>query len=159
MIIQVDTREKDGKKDHILEYFEKQGIKTVRSKLFVGDYTLLNKQDVCVDIKQNVLELFNCLTKDHIRFRNELIRAQENGIKLIILTEERLPAGGIVNWKSPVWKSKTDKHAKGELVTKANPATMRKVMVTMQEKYGVKFEFVKKEDSAQRIINILGGAI
>lgn len=157
LIIQVDSREKAGKKDHILDYFENQGIKTVRSKLFVGDYTLLHKQDVCIDIKQDVLELFNCLTKDHVRFRNELIRAQKNGILLIVLTEEKLPNGRIDCWKSPLWKSTTQKHKKGEPVTRVNPETMRKAMITMQEKYGVRFLFCDKQESGKRIVEILSG--
>lgn len=137
LIIQQDTREKDGKKNHILSYFEKQGIKVVRNKMFVGDYTLLNNQSVCVDTKKDVLELFFDLTKDHIRFRNECIRAKENDIQLVVLIEEVLPDGKLVNWKSPVWKSTTMSHKKGEPVSKANPVAMRKAMITMQEKYGL----------------------
>ena len=57
MIIIQDTREKINKKDHILEYFEKNGINVVRSKLYVGDYTLLNSMKVCIDVKQDIMEI------------------------------------------------------------------------------------------------------
>lgn len=157
MIIQQDSREKSGKKGHILKYFEDNGIKVVRSKLFVGDYTLLNNQSVCIDTKKDVLELFMDLTKDHVRFRNECIRARDNGIQLIVLIEEKLPPGGLAEWKSPVWKYTSDKHKKGELKTHANPATMRKAMLTMQNKYGVVFGFCDKKDTGKIIVKILGG--
>lgn len=155
MIIVQDSREQSGKHNHILKYFEENGIQVVRSKLFVGDYTLLHNQSVCIDTKKDVLELFSNLTKDHIRFRNECIRAKENGIQLIVLIEEKLPPGGLAEWKSPVWKYTSDKHKKGELKTHANPATMRKAMLTMQDKYGVVFCFCDKSESGKKIVDIL----
>lgn len=155
LIIVQDSREQTSKHDHVLKYFENNGIKVVRSKLFVGDYTLLNNQSVCIDTKKDVLELFNNLTEDHVRFRNECIRAQENGIQLIVLIEEKLPRGGLAEWKSPVWKYTSDKHKKGEPKTRANPVTMRKVMMTMQKKYGVIFTFCDKSESGKKIVDIL----
>ena len=155
MIIVQDSREQEGKHTHILTYLEEQNIKVVRSKLFVGDYTLLNNQSVCIDTKKDVLELFMDLTKDHIRFRNECIRAKENGIQLIILVEEELPNHNLAEWVSPVWKANTPKHKKGEKKTQANPATMRKAMITMQEEYGVKFLFCNRKDTPKIIVNIL----
>ena len=89
MIIQMDTREQCGKKDHILSYFEQAGIKVVRSKLFVGDWTRLDKQDVCIDTKTGGLqEAYGNVVQQHVRFRNECIRARQNGIRLIVLVEE-----------------------------------------------------------------------
>ncbi len=158
MIIQQDSREQLGKHQHVLDYFEQQGIKVVRSKLYVGDYTLATNQSVCIDTKRDVLELFMNLTKDHVRFRDECIRAQEAGIKLIVLIEEPLPSGGLAEWESPRFKSTTDSHKKGDKRTNANPATMRKIMLTMQEKYGVRFYFCDKKDTGKIIVHILKGA-
>lgn len=39
MIIVEDTRNQTGKHKAKSEYFAKQGIQVVRSKLYVGDYT------------------------------------------------------------------------------------------------------------------------
>lgn len=152
IIIQQDTREQLGKKNHILDYFNSVGVKVVRSKLFVGDYTLLNKQDVCVDVKQNCLELFSCLTKEHERFKRELVRAQENEIKLIILTEEQL-----AGWVSPVWNSNTKSHKAGEPMSKTNPHTIKKIISTMENKYGVEFMFCNKSETGKRILEVLCG--
>ena len=156
MVIVQDSREHTGKKDHIVSYFENCGLKVVRSKLYVGDYSLLHDQHICIDTKKDCLELFQNLTQSHVRFRNELIRAKDHGIQLYILTEERLPPGGLANWESPVYKSNSVKHKKGEPMTVANPATMKKVMLTMQEKYGVKFRFCDKSDTGKVILGLLG---
>ncbi len=157
LIIQQDSREQEGKHKHVLDYFEQQGIKVVRSKLYVGDYTLATNQSVCIDTKSDVLELFMNLTKDHVRFRDECIRAQEAGIKLIVLIEEPLPPGGLSEWKSPVFKSNTANHKKGQPVTQANPSSMKKAMGTMHKKYGVIFAFCNKESSGKVILKILSG--
>ena len=155
MIIQQDTREQNGKHNHVLAYFERKGIKVVQSKLFVGDYTLLEDQGTCIDTKQSVVELFSNLTKDHARFKYECKRAQDFGIKLIVLVEEKLPEGGLVNWKSPVWKSTTNRHKKGDKITRADPIIMKKSMLTMQERYGVEFRFCDKSVTGACIVALL----
>ena len=79
-----DTRQQVGKDQHVLDYFKKEGINIVRSKLYVGDYALLHDMSVSIDRKMNMLEIANCIcdSKEHERFRKELINAQENNIKL-----------------------------------------------------------------------------
>ena len=155
MIIMQDTREKAGKKDHILDYFAAHGIDVVHSKVYVGDYTLPTDQSICIDTKQDMLELFGNLTQDHVRFRNECIRAQEADIQLIVLTEEMPPDGKIELWESPIWKSTTSEHKKGEPKSHANPATMKKAMLTMHEKYGVRFWFCDKSRTGELIVKTL----
>ena len=43
--IQVDSRE--NKNEHVLNQLKELGCNFVNSKLYVGDYTLLHKQDIC----------------------------------------------------------------------------------------------------------------
>lgn len=155
MIIVQDSREQTNKHNHVLKYFAENGIKVVRSKLFVGDYTRLDNQTTCIDTKKNVVELFMDLTKDHVRFRNECIRAQEYGIKLVILIEEKLPNNDLAKWKSPVYKSNGNGHKRGEPITRANPVVMLKALKTMQAKYGVSFIFCDKADTGKVILKLL----
>lgn len=141
-IIVVDTRQQDGR--HALKdaYFEEHGVKTLRSKLIVGDYTRIDNQTVSVDTKRNILELAgNICGKQHERFRNECIRARECGIKLIILIEEIPPDNDLSKWKSKR--------------TQVSGETLGKAMKTMTEKYGVQFEFCAVDTTAKRIIDIL----
>lgn len=151
--IQQDSREKANKKDHILKYFEDNGIKLVRSKLFCGDYTLLHKQDVCIDVKASIIEIAkNIMSKDHQRFKDECQRAMDNGIKLVILIEEPYTLAALCDWESPKFKSGK---LKGNPITKISGKSLSNTMKTIIMRYGVRFEFCEKENTAQRIIDIL----
>lgn len=143
MIILEDTRQQTARHKIKQKWFEENGITVMRTKLFVGDYTLPTNQSLCIDTKKDLLEVAgNICGKQHERFRNELIRANEAGIKLIILIED-----DVYDWNSiKYWKNKNTK-VKGEVLEKA--------MKTMEEKYGVKFEFCKKSESASIIYQLL----
>ena len=80
-----EKRQEQFKK--IISQFNASGIKHYTSKLYVGDYVSLDNSRLCIDRKQNLSELYGNLCQGHERFRNELIRANEAGIKLIILIE------------------------------------------------------------------------
>lgn len=155
MIIIEDTRNQSGKHKHINAYFALHGIKVVRSKMLVGDYQIANDGRVAVDTKKDVLELFMNLGKDHQRFRRECELAKAADIQLIILTEEELPGGRIDNWVSPKFKSSNAYHTAGTPKSKANPHTMRKIMITMTKKYGVVFKFCNKEDTGAKVVELL----
>lgn len=162
--IQVDSREQEGKNQNILDYFASKGINTVRSKLFVGDYTLLHKQDICVDKKKDLMEMASCICgSNHTRFREELIRAKDNNIKLYILIEDEYIYNieGVKYYKVPRYKGNQYKdgkliHKRGEKRTQVNFETLGKAMKTMEEKYDCKFCFAKRENFAQKILEILG---
>ena len=85
MIIQIDSREKARAIKKIVEEFDKQGIRHPISKLMIGDYMNYDNPRLIVDRKQNLSELCSNVCQDHERFRNELVKAQENEIQLIIL--------------------------------------------------------------------------
>lgn len=82
-----DTRDKVGKHKNVDDYLASKGHKIVRSKLYVGDVTLLINQSVCVDLKRDILELAMDVCQDHKRFRAELQRAYDAEIRLIVLVE------------------------------------------------------------------------
>ncbi len=163
-----DTREKVGKHKEIEEYCKKNEIKVLRSKLPFGDYAKLGDWNITIDFKQSAIELFGNLTKDHIRFRNEIKGANSFGIGIVILIEEkdfyatldtfnswyRIPL-----WKNDGWKNvggkKYKTHSKGDPMTKTDVQAIVKAMKTMQEKYAVLFKFTTKERCGADIINIL----
>lgn len=152
-IIIEDSRQQIGKHRLKLKYFKEQGIKTIRSKLFVGDLARLDNQTVCIDTKKDVLEIAqNICGKNHDRFRDECIRAKENGIKLIILIEEENSIENLKNWKSPTYKYGINKD---KPFTQIWGITISKAMQTFQIKYGVQFMFCDKHDSGKIIVDIL----
>lgn len=170
MIIQMDTREQQGKKDHILSFFESEGIKVVRSKLFVGDWTRLDKQDVIIDTKQSLQEVYSNLIQQHARFRDECIRARSCGIKLIILVEDETitKLENVEFWSNPryvKWVKLYQQHKLGKNLTTKQPAQppissiqLMDRMKVMSERYGIEWQFTPKAECGRRIVEILGGA-
>jgi ERCC4-type nuclease len=146
-VVMVDTREQ---KNHVTDYLNAHNIPNVRSKLFVGDYTLLHDQSVCVDRKQSLAEVCGNVCQQHDRFRAELERAQAAGIKLIMLVEH----GGkitsldrVMDWVNP--RLKTSPYA-------VSGEKLHKIMVTLAAKYGVEWRFCQKRNTGKIICQILG---
>ena len=159
MILYEDTRNQVGKHKNIEAYCKRNGIEIVRQCLSVGDYMLdpVNGK-VSVDTKFSIMELSkDIMSRDHIRFRSELIRAQEQGIQLVVLIEEIPPYGKRDLWEVPRWTSSNQFHRYGEPMTKVDPRALRKAMLTMWRKYGVEFEFCTRRQSPARVIKILKG--
>lgn len=138
----------------------------------------LDNPRVIIDRKQNLTEICSNVTNNHDRFRNELIRARDNGIKLIILIEHSNQIKSIDDvekWQNPRKKEiKTwidDRCVTGEdgeeywipghyeiNQTKAvSGETLANIMRTQERKYGCKFMFCDKLHTGRRIIEILGG--
>lgn len=161
-ILLCDTREKAGKKDHILSVFERYGIKVIRHGLYVGDWTLLNDMSTCIDTKTGGMqEVYSNLVQDHVRFRNECKRAAEAGISLIILVEEKgiKSIEDVPDWVNPRAIVYQRKQAAGEQVPKAPPISSKRlynIMRTMAESYGCRWEFTDKEHTGERILEMLG---
>lgn len=141
-IIIEDTRNQIRKHELKHLYWNKIGQKYIRSKLYVGDYSRLDNQTVCIDTKKDLLEVANNICgKSHDRFRNELIRAQESNIKLIILIESTWTRETAWGWTSKY--------------TKVKGSTLMKAIISMEKKYGVEFVFCTKQEAPKKIIELL----
>ena len=147
-----DTRQQMGKHKNIYAYCQQQGIKIVRSKLLVGDYRISNRADIEVDTKYGVEEIASDIFHSHDRFRSQLERAKECNVQLIVLIEEMLPGGRLDNWKSPLGRDGKPKH-------KFDPVILRKAMITMQERYGVKFRFCDGRSTGRVLLAYLKGEL
>ena len=149
MICQIDSREKARAIQKILAEFESQGIKHFVSKLPVGDYMNLDNPKVIVDRKQSLAEVAVNVGQDHARFKRELERAEEYGIHLIFLVEH----GGTIktledvqSWNNPRLK---------EHPLALTGMRLYKIMLTMQNKYGIEWLFCDKRCTGKRIIELL----
>ena len=149
MVLYEDSRQQAGKHRNVHAYCEREGIEIIRQALNVGDYQIAGKGDISVDTKQGVPELASNCFQEHTRFRDECERAQRCGIQLIVLTEEALPGGRLDQWRSPT--------RNGKPKYKFDPAILRKVLITMQEKYGVKFRFCDARSTGKVLIEYLKG--
>ena len=169
IIIQQDSREQTNKHNHVLEYFAENNIKVVRSKLYVGDYTRLDKQDVCIDTKKDMQEVYSNIIQTNTRFKNECTRAKEAGITLIVLISDNniTDISQVHQWKNKrleSWEYINNAHQRGKMLYKKIPAKppisseqLQRAMQTMSERYGVQFQFCKKENTGERIIELLNG--
>lgn len=163
--IQIDSREKTHAISHITKYFDMNNIKYYTNKLLFGDYMNLHNPTVIIDRKQNLVEVQGNITQQHERFRNELLKAQENGFKLIILIEESQiktladVRDKYINPRMKQWSMARNKALKKGLDFKQRPPLSGKhiyeILYTMEKKYGCKFMFCRKEEMAKKIIELL----
>ena len=159
-----DSREHKGKKDHILDAFAKHGINVVRSKMYVGDWTILTDQSVCIDTKQGLSEVYNNVVQSHERFRNECLRAKNAGIRLIILVEEPKirTLDDVQYWTNPrsiIYQRQVEQGTATQKAPPINSTRLYNIMRTMSELYGVEWAFTTKEQCGETILALLGVAI
>jgi hypothetical protein len=151
MIIQIDTREHKFELARIQRQIERHGVKTINSKLYVGDYQSLDNPRLVIDRKKDLQEICGNVCQQHERFQKELMRARDAGIQIIILCEH----GGDIKsledvyfWDNPRIR-KSPKATTGE--------TLYKTLCTIRDRYGIRFEFCDKRQTGKRIIELLGG--
>lgn len=148
MTIQIDTREHKWERARVERQLVKEGVKAITSKLYVGDYQSWDNPRLVVDRKKSLLELCSNVTQGHERFRRELLRAEDAGIRLVILCEE----DGIDSledvyfWDNP------------RLIESPRATTGKQLyrsLCTIRDRYGVQIEFCKKSETGKKIIEIL----
>ena len=152
-----DTRNQPGKHDLKRKYFDEHGYKVIRSKLYVGDYSMVGGT-VAVDTKQSIAEIHGNLTADHARFRRECMRAQDAGYQLHVLVENEFGVScgaDLIQWVEPEWALRRRKRAKRPI----DGAVLLRTMATMYRRYGVLFWFCRPEDAGRRVIEILEGGL
>ena len=104
MDIQIDSREKARAIIKIVKTFDENGIRHFSSKLLVGDYMSLDNPRLIIDRKQNLQELCGNVCQQQERFKKELIRAIDAGIRLVILVEHGSDIQSLEDvwfWKNP----------------------------------------------------------
>ena len=163
-----DSREKRAYHGNVVSGLKERGINVVRSKLFVGDYTRVDNMSVCVDLKQNMIEVYGNVIQQHDRFVRECRRAQQAGIKLIILVEQ-VGIGtvqDVASWKNPritKWEKLRDAHKQGKRMNEPlNPyppvssERLAKAMQTISDRYGAEWRFCAKSETVDVICEVLG---
>lgn len=162
MIIQIDSREKQKELDRIIPQLERFGVTWFKSKLYVGDYQNMDNPRLVIDRKKDLQELCGNVCQQHERFRAELIRARELGIKVIILCEHGLGIKcleDVIFWQNP--RRKVREFVDGKWQTFETKAMrgehLYKILNTQKERYGVEFEFCDRSQTGRRIVELLGG--
>ena len=170
-VILCDTRQHEGKHDNKMGWWARHGVTTRIQKLDFGDY-MTEGSNISIDTKRSMAEVAQNCTRDHERFAREMVRAAKLGYRLVILVEaggQYTCVGDVRKWTNTHCKSCVHKRDK-----KCNPRELRgkcmrhgtrkpvqgpqlsKIMTTMEQKYGARFEFCNSMHSAKRICDLLG---
>ena len=125
MII-VDTREQKPLWD-----LKDSGV--IRFKLSEGDYTTTDLYNIAHIERKSGNDLYGSLIQGHERFRNEIQRANEKGLKLAVFVEcdKRTFVG---------------KKFKGGFRLHCKPAVLAKILSTFSKKYNIEFVWCKDRD-------------
>ena len=166
MTINVDTREHQSEWNRIQKQFDSIGIQYFRSKLYVGDYMSLDNARLVVDRKKDLQEVCGNVCQQHERFKKELIRAMEAGIRIVFLIEHGSDIKTLEDvyfWQNPRkheirWRynKQTGQKEKYFVSPKAvDGKQLYKSLCTIQDRYGARFEFCTKDQTGRRIMEIL----
>lgn len=145
-----DTREK--KNWHVLNYFDKVGIKYEVAKLDFGDYMDAYRPSICIDRKQNIAELAKNCTREHARFKREIERAAQAGATLVILVEQNRykdrdkwihvnDIADLMLWTSPHTTIRGEK--------------VYRVLASWCNHYPLRVEFCNRRNTGKRILEII----
>ena len=152
MTIQIDSLEKSHAIGKILAYFDRNSIQYFVSKLPVGDYISLDNAKFAIDRKANLQELCGNVCQQHKRFIAELVRANQLGIKLVVLCEH----GGNIRTLEDV---KSWYNYRLKFSPKATTGEqLYKILHTISIRHNVEFLFCNKSQTGAKIIELLEGA-
>lgn len=149
MTVFVDTREKARAIKKIIETFDRRGVTHISTKLYIGDYQRLDNPMIVVDRKQNLFEVAVNVCQDHKRFKDELLRAKAAGIHIVFLVEHGYgikTLEDVREWKNPRLK---------ESPLAMSGERLYKILSTMAQTYECEFRFCSKNETGDRIIEIL----
>lgn len=149
MVIQIDSREHKWELARIQRQLTAAGCKTIVSKLYVGDYQSLDNPRLVIDRKKDLLELCGNVCQQHERLQKELVRAMDAGIQIIILCEhgeEIKCLEDVYFWDNPRLKE-SPKATTGE--------SLYKSLMTIKNRYNVRFEFCTKKETGSKIMELL----
>ena len=195
MIIVEDTNQKTDKHGAVNEYFAEHGIEVIRQRLPCGDYVAMNDKmadvfdrkarrkisvkmmdligtyNVCVDEKYSIQELCqNVCGPQHARFRDELVLAQNNGIKLYVVVRNDPE---VIHDNDGVYVANKTITSLDKLSAWINPrlwirrrgqqlypratkgVTLMKSCFTLQKKYGCEIILCSSKDAGAKIVELL----
>lgn len=170
MNIQVDSREHQKEWERIKQQFDSIGVQYFRSKLYVGDYQSLDNPRLVIDRKKDLQELYSNICQQHERFRAELVKAMNSGIKIVILCEHGEDVKTLEDvyffyqppterWRWTVREIAGEKKKVREryMQNAIDGKKMYKSFCTIRDRYNVDFIFCTKEETGRKIVEILGG--
>lgn len=147
--IYVDSREQPLDRARVIKQIEGRGYNTIVSKQAFGDYRLVGNDYLVIDRKKSLNELSSNVGKEHTRIVEEISLAESINAKIIFLVEHGegiKKLEDVKNWNNPLLV-KYPKAMCGE--------KLYKILDTMQDEYNIEFVFCDKENTGDKIVEIL----
>lgn len=144
MKICIDSREKPQAIRNIIAYFDRHGIEHETKALKTGDYMLGGKPDLIIDRKGGLGEMcMNLCSRDRRRFYDEIHRAHDQGIRLVILCEQYgvKSLTDVASWRNPYGR--------------VTGRQLQDAIYRLEVGYSVPVLFCDKRSTGRRIIEIL----
>lgn len=150
MFIFIDSREKPRAIQKTILEFERQGIRYVTNKLYIGDYQNPANPFLVVERKANIAEIAQNAISGHARFKRELERLDDVGGKMYILIEQDKIDGKPVTCLEDIilWAPKFSE-VMGDRIYR--------ILKSWQNKHNVEYVFCAKKDTGRKIVELLGG--
>lgn len=126
MLILVDSREQKP-------YWK--GSQCAKTALTVGDYASVHSLNIYHIERKSLVDLYGTVTKGHLRFRKELLRAADKGIILEMVVE-----GSRKDFINKKFYKGNERLIKSE--------TLDKMITTIQKRYKLKVYWCKSRKSA-----------
>lgn len=151
--IQIDTREKQRAIQKIIETFDEHNANHISSKMYVGDYCLLENPLLIIDRKQSLSEIAGNATSGHGRMKRELKRLDDIGGQMIFLIEQK-------TYTDPNGKRRTINSLE-DIMFWENPhgcvdgVQVYKILDAWQHKHNVSYRFCDKRVTGKVIMEIL----
>lgn len=161
-MIYEDTRQQRGRHAVKHAWWAAHGIEVVRKKLDTGDYWA-EGSTFLVDTKKDVQELAGNIGRDHDRFVRELDRATAEGRVLVVLVEEHPEYQD--NRKLATWVSRVCRQCRrcdplNDACVRGrkpiNGPRLAKTIDTLRERYGARFMFCDRRETARIVSDLLG---
>lgn len=147
MIFLIDTQEKEGKHDHILEYFDKNKISYINKKLPYGDYSFMIPQNTDLGIMKD------------ISFEDEIVIERKANLDELAgnLVEDK---GARILKEFALCKAKMklmiENNTYNDLCTgnyksQYKPKSFMGKLHSIEHRYNIPFHFVEKQNSGRFI--------
>lgn len=151
--VQIDTREKQRAIQSILKTFDDYKINYIQSKMYVGDYCVLENPLCIIDRKQNIAEIAANATSGHGRMKRELERLDKMCGQMIFLIEQK-------HYMDPNGQHRTVNSLEDIMFWEnphgcVNGMQVYKILDAWQHKYNVSYRFCDKRSTGKVILEIL----
>lgn len=150
MFVFIDSREKPRAIQKIILEFEKQGVKYVTNKLYIGDYQNPANPFLVIDRKQNIQELAQNCISGHDRFKRELCRLDDvDGKMYILIEQDKIDGKPITCLEDLILWAPKHGTIMGDRIYR--------ILRSWENKHNIEYVFCSKRQTGAKIIELLKG--